>query len=133
MSDDATTAATTAQTGDALIVIVPPEVRERFPDIIDLILASESMNNTERQYWVDILPVMNEEQVQQLRTILTNERDQLAAIDAKYAKNIQTLNTASIEETNEKRSERREELSSKEQAARTEEERAAEDILKQID
>ena len=125
-TDDATTGG--QQTGTQTTVIIAPDLEERFPDLIDLIMKSESMNNGERQYWIDILPVMSTEQITQLREILQNEREQLAAIDAKYAKEIQAVGTASIEETEENRQRKRQDLSLKETALRTEEEKEAEDI-----
>ena len=129
-TDDATTGG--QHTGTQTTVIIAPDLEERFPDLIDLIMKSESMNNGERQYWIDILPVMSTEQITQLREILQNERDQLAAIDAKYAKEIQAVGTASIEETEENRQRKRQDLSMKETALRTEEEKEAEDILQQV-
>ena len=136
MSDDSTftddATASGQQTGTQTTVIIAPDLEERFPDLIDLIMKSESMNNGERQYWIDILPVMSTEQITQLREILQNEREQLAAIDAKYAKEIQAVGTASIEETEENRQRKRQDLSMKENALRTEEEKEAEDILQQV-
>ncbi len=126
MSDSATST-------DNIIVIVPPELREKYPDLIELVLHSESMNNTERQYWIDLLPMMEADKVEQLRTILTNERDQLAEIDAKYAEDSTVKNTFDLEKTQAERTEKRESLSAKENAERTEAEQNAEDILKQID
>lgn len=115
-------------------VIVPPAVREKYPALIDLILKSESMNDGERQYWVDILPVMTPDQVEQLRTILQNERDQLAAIDAKYAQEIAAVAPeAALKEMAKERSEQIAERTAKEQEARSQESAAAEDILKKMD
>ncbi|MSR67462.1 hypothetical protein EXS65_01370 [Candidatus Peribacteria bacterium] len=67
-------------------LVIPPEVQEKFGALILLIQGSESMNNEERQYWVNILPVMTPEQIKNLQEILANEKQQLAAIDAKYTK-----------------------------------------------
>ncbi len=117
----------------SVTVIIPPELRTQFPDIIELILASESMNGTERQYWVDILPVMSPDQIEQLRTILTNERDQLAAIDAKYSDEVSKVNTLDIEGATEERQRKHAELSTVEAAEQTEAEQKAEDILSQMD
>lgn len=114
-------------------VIVPPDIQAQFPDIIALILASESMNVAERQYWVDVLPSMSPDQVAQLRTILTNERDQLALIDAKYKTEIEKSGTADLEQTSEVRQRKREELSHMEGAEQTEADRRAEDILSQME
>lgn len=127
MSDD------TSSATDSTVLIVPPEVQEAFPEIISLILVSESMNVTERQYWVDILPVMTPEQVAQLLKILTNERDQLAAIDAKYAQEIEKTDIVDLGQTQEERHKKRQELSSIENVEQTEAEQKAEDILKEMD
>lgn len=65
--------------------MIPPETQEKFGSIIELIKASESMNMEERQYWINILPIMTSEQMKSLTDILQSEKDQLAAIDKKYA------------------------------------------------
>jgi hypothetical protein len=64
---------------------IPEVVKEKYPDLMALILETKSMDKKERQYWFHILPVMNENQVTKLRTILENEKKKLAAIDTKYA------------------------------------------------
>lgn len=66
-------------------VIVPPGTQEAHGALVALILGSESMNPEERQYWINILPVMTPDQRKNLEDILMNEKRQLAAIDAKYA------------------------------------------------
>jgi hypothetical protein len=130
MSDDTTT---TGQAAGAGMVIIPPDVKAAFPDIVDLVMHSESMNNEERQYWFDILPVMTPEQVQQLRDILMNEKNQLAAIDAKYADGLKQSGVESIQQTDEERRKKHEQLASQESVARDQETVLAEDILKQMD
>ena len=72
-------------------LVAPEELRAQYPDLIQLILGSESMNDEERQYWVNILPIMTPEQIQNLRDILENEKQQLAQIDAKYSKEIEQI------------------------------------------
>ena len=55
------------------------------PDLIILILNSRSLsNNDEKQSWFNLLPIMNNEQIEKLRDILTRERDKIAEIEAKY-------------------------------------------------
>jgi len=116
------------------VLKVPPEVAQQFPDIIEFIRTSESMNDEERQYWVDILPVMTPEQREQLRNILKNEREQLAAIDAKYAKEIENVGDgAALRKMEKERKSKQKELSAKEASVRAEEEKEAEDILTQLD
>ncbi len=67
-------------------LVIPAEVQAKFGPILTLIQSSESMNNEERQYWINILPIMTPEQLRNLEDILSSEKQQLAAIDAKYSK-----------------------------------------------
>ncbi len=70
----------------ATTLVIPPDVQEKFGALIELVKGSESMNNEERQYWINILPIMTPEQIKNLEDILASEKKQLAAIDAKYSK-----------------------------------------------
>ena len=54
------------------------------------------MNDEERQYWINILPIMTPDQVKNLFDILDNERKQLAAIDAKYQTEIQKVSQSEV-------------------------------------
>ena len=65
---------------------IPEKLMQTDPELIDLIIRSESMNDSERQYWFNLTEVMNAQQVDKLRDILTRERQKLAEIDAKYNK-----------------------------------------------
>ena len=113
---------------------IPEDLLKKFSDLIELIKKSESMNDEERQYWINILPIMTPEQIQNLRDILENERKQLAAIDAKYQTEIEKLGQAEIiKQTEEERSKRRLERSGKEATHKKTEDAAADDILKQIE
>jgi len=112
---------------------VPDEVLAKFPDIIELIQHSESMNGEERQYWVNILPIMTPEQLQNLRDILENERRQLEAIDKKYAKQLEaSSNNTQVVASEESRKERRQELQQKEQKMEEKEEIATQELLDKI-
>lgn len=115
-------------------VVVPDDLRAQHPDLVDLILRSESMNDEERQYWVNILPIMTPEQVQNLRDILSNERTQLAAIDAKYAKTANTptdpARASAIEEERKRRSSERKQA---EEHAKKTEEQSTDALLNKID
>lgn len=68
------------------------EVKTKHPDLIELILATESMDNTEKQYWFDILPSMTSTQVQKLYDILETERKKLEDLEKKYQQEIEQLN-----------------------------------------
>jgi len=91
-------------------IVVPDEIRAKFPELIELIISSESMNDEERQYWINILPVMTPEQITNLEKILDNEKTQLAAIDEKYKKEMEKVggNAVNIEEIGRERREKRE-------------------------
>jgi hypothetical protein len=115
-------------------IIVPADVRGKFGEIVDLILASESMNADERRYWIDILPVMSPDQIAKLKDILARERDQLAAIDQKYARDIDRLADAkALEHAGEERKAKNAERASTEAQVKQEEVRAAEGLLDKMD
>jgi hypothetical protein len=114
--------------------VIPPETEQKFSDIVALIRSSESMNDEERQYWINILPIMTPEQVENLRKILTTERDQLSAIDRKYTKEISSLGQEEVlRRAGEVRSSRRKELTQQEAASEEAEDKVAEDLLKKIE
>lgn len=133
MADDDQTAKDSHQaSGDAGLVI-PPELKDKYPKLIELIIGSESMNNEERQYWINILPIMTSEQVENLRQILIDEREQLAAIDKKYAREIEQIGQEQlIKRTERERKNRREERERIEQKARGHDTEAVDDLLNQI-
>ena len=115
-------------------LVIPDEVKAKYGDLIELILASESMNDEERQYWINILPIMTPEQVQNLRDILQNEKRQLASIDAKYSKEIEQMGQAQfIQQVGEARKKRNTERKDAEQTDKQKEDQAAEALLKQIE
>ncbi len=129
----ATPAPQPAQQGGTAALQIPEDLRQKHPELVELILGSESMNNEERQYWVNILPIMTPEQVTNLRDILLNEKRQLEAIDRKYAKQIQQIGSEQlVKKTEEERRKRRTDLQTKEEQHRTEEEQTEEQLLQQI-
>jgi len=72
--------------------VLPDLVRQKFPDLGDLIKSTESMNQEERDYWFQILPIMTEDQIARFREILLNEKNQLAKIDKEYEQELTKLN-----------------------------------------
>jgi len=63
------------------------------PDLTQLILNSESMEEFEKQYWFDIYPSMDEDQISILQWILQYEKDILQELEDKYNKEIEKLNS----------------------------------------
>ena len=103
-------------------LVIPDETKKKFPDLIKLILASESMNDEERQYWVNIL-----------RDILQTEKKRLAKIDKKYSKEIETVGKEKlVKKTDEERRKRREKRLNKEQAEQSKEMEKAEKLLEDL-
>ena len=54
---------------------IPELVKEKFPDLIKLIFETESMPTDEREYWLQALPKMDENELIKLRDILINEKE----------------------------------------------------------
>lgn len=114
-------------------ITVPADTQAKFGELIALIKASESMNDEERQYWINLLPVMTPEQVANLNEILINERTQLAAIDEKYGKDAQSPAPQSLQKMEEDRKKKKAQRTSAEESDKQKEAQSAEDVLKQIE
>lgn len=121
-------AASTATAGDDSLFNkfeIPDAVKTQYPDLVPLILQTESMNDDERQYWFQILPIMTDDQVVKLREILTNEKTQLAEIDKQYHKEVKQINEKHVAEWKDfEKRDKREKL--KEAEVKTEEQEKAE-------
>jgi hypothetical protein len=79
------------QKGEATFQITD-ELQAKYPELITLIIATESMDDDERQYWFDIMPSMTDAQIDRLFDILETERKKLSELEVKYQKEIKTLN-----------------------------------------
>jgi Na+/phosphate symporter len=71
---------------------ISDEALARYKELIDLIIATESMDNEERQYWFDIMPSMTDEQIDRLYNILETERKELQKLEVRYQEEIKNLN-----------------------------------------
>ena len=73
---------------------IPDEFLSSMPDIIILVLNSRSMDNPEeKQSWFNLLPMMNKDQIDKLRDILTREKQKINEIEQKYEQKKDELNT----------------------------------------
>ena len=71
---------------------IPDSFLENEPDLTVLILNSRSLaKKEEKQSRFNLIPIMNSEQVEKLRDILTRERDKIAEIEAKYEQKKQEI------------------------------------------
>lgn len=82
--------------------IIPSLIREKFPDLVKLIYETESMNSEEREYWMQIMPIMTEGQIVKFREILVNEKNELAKLDQEYQSEMSKLNKGRPKEIDEK-------------------------------
>ncbi len=72
--------------------VIPASALQKYPELIELIKSAESMDDQEREYWFNILPIMTAEQIEKLQHILTVEKEQLAALDQEYTETLNDLN-----------------------------------------
>ena len=64
---------------------IPNDMLQDNADLVVLILESKSISEAkEKQSWFDLYPLMNQEQIDKLRDILTREKEKLAEIEARY-------------------------------------------------
>ena len=64
---------------------IPNDMLENNTDLVVLVLESKSISEAkEKQSWFDLYSLMNQEQIDKLRDILTREKQKLAEIEAKY-------------------------------------------------
>ena len=69
----------------ALDYNIPNDMLENNPDLVVLVLESKSISEAkEKHSWFDLYALMNQEQIDKLRDILTREKEKLAEIEAKY-------------------------------------------------
>ena len=69
----------------ALNYNIPDDMLVNNSDLVVLVLESKSISEPkEKQSWFDLYSLMNQEQIDKLRDILTREKQKLAEIEAKY-------------------------------------------------
>ena len=69
----------------ALNYDIPRDMLENNTDLVVLVLGSKSISEQkEKQSWFDLYSLMNQEQIDKLRDILTREKQKLAEIKEKY-------------------------------------------------
>jgi hypothetical protein len=120
-------------TSQADPLVVSDEVQKKFPELVELIKGSRSMGEEERQYWVDVLLIMTEDQIQNLKNILENERKQIAEAEKKFKTGLgEDEHQVKITFDEIKYREKKRLLAEAEKKAETEETANEADLLKQI-
>jgi hypothetical protein len=118
----------------ALDYNIPNDMMENNPDLVVLVLESKSINESkEKQSWFDLYSLMNQEQIDKLRDILTREKEKLAEIEAKYQAKQEEIKRK-YEETYESGAyqARQDEIKQSELSSRQQEEVEADALLSQI-
>lgn len=113
--------------------IIPALVREKFPDLVKLIYETESMNEEEREYWMQILPIMSEEQIVKFRDILVNERNQLQKLDTEYEQEMARIANGKKEIDENAIKQKMQEIRASEQSSKNKEQEEGEQLLKNLE
>lgn len=112
---------------------IPAVVREKYPEIVELIKKTKSMSDDERKYWFQVLPIMTPDQVNKLKDILVTEKTQLADLDKQYEQEIVKLNEKHLLEWKDfEAREKRKKLKAQETQHAVEDKQVEEDLLKKL-
>lgn len=113
---------------------IPTDMMENNMDLVILVLESKSINEQkEKQSWFDLYSLMNQEQIDKLRDILTREKQKLAEIEAKYQEKQEEIKRK-YEQTYASGAyqQKQDEIRDSERASREQEEVEADALLDQI-
>jgi len=113
---------------------IPYGMEDKYPDLIELIIQTDSMNDEERQYWFSIMPVMTKEQVARLQEILEEEKRKLAELDEKYEKELQKIAEKHfLQKTTQERQKNWHKIQSQKEKYVQEDEDAIDDVLSELE
>ena len=114
--------------------VIPDDFLTTMSDIIVLVLESKSMDTPEeKQSWFSLLPMMNTEQIDKLRDILTREKQKLIEINQKYEQKKNDLETKYTKKREDMvYTKKMEEIRSEEARHEAIEDQQADDLLTQI-
>ena len=120
-------------TKDWFVFNILDEIQSQYGELVKLVLNTESMDNSEKQYWFDILPSMTDEQVDRLFDILETERKKLEELELKYQEEIKTLNEKHLIEWQEYQVKESREKIKKAESDDKDNSSSADDVLKMLD
>ena len=86
----------TVTTQDEDVLVIPEETAADFPELVSMIKASHSMDDEERQYWIDVLPIMADDQIENLQDILDNEKKQISDANKTYQEGMQSATQEAV-------------------------------------
>lgn len=100
-------------------------VKTKYPDIIEALYQSKTINDEEKQYWLDSLNTMDDTQVFKLKDILSEELAELKKINPSYGEMTPEEEREILELKKEQRKE-------KEKESRLEDKEDIEDLLSEL-
>ncbi len=106
---------------------IPAELKEKYPKLLELILETKSMDDDERQYWFNIMPIMKSEQIEKLKEILITEKQKIQEINTHYSSDLQNVGKPSNFNAKTHKDKQRERI--KEELEHEKQEETAEDAL----
>jgi len=112
---------------------IADEVQTKYPELVKLILHTESMDDDERQYWFDIMPSMTDSQIDRLYNILETEKKKLEELEDKYQKEIKSLNEKHLIEWQEFQMKKAKEKMVEAKKTEKADEKDADDVLSMLD
>jgi len=112
---------------------IADDIQIKYPELIKLILNTESMDDDERQYWFDIMPSMTDSQIDRLYDILETEKKKLEELEEKYQKEIKTLNEKHLIEWQEFQMKKAKEKVAEAKKEEKTSEKDADDVLSMLD
>ena len=111
---------------------ISEEIQAQYPELVTLILNTKSMDDEERQYWFDIMPSMNDEQIDRLFEILDTEKKKLEQLEQNYQKEIKSLNEKHLIEWQDFQIKEKKEKIAKAQAEEKKNEQDPDEILDKL-
>ncbi len=113
---------------------IPDAFLEKESNLVVLVLESKSLSKKEeKQSWFNLVPMMNQDQIEKLRDILTREKDKIAEIEAKYEKKKEEIQEKYQSRFNAvEYNKKMEKMKDKEEDIREKEVEEAEDLLENL-
>lgn len=114
--------------------IINDEVLKNHGDLIKLIIASETISDKEqKQYWIDAIEDMDDDQMESLLWILNEEQEWLQKIWEEFNEDLAKEKAEKAEEAEAERIRKKREREEKERLAEKEEENLEEDLLAELE
>lgn len=113
---------------------IPQVVLEKYPELVEMLKKSGSIDDEEKKYWFGALETMDDDQVESLRGILEDEKVEIEEAEGKEAEVVEAvLSNAEKEVFDKKSKEERERRKKQEQKSREEEADKQDELLSMLD